>query len=72
MKVKKFNKKLYLSKETIANLSFKNMDRINGGLTPRCTFPDCSETCPDYTACSCGCNPTAETCQGKTCDPPCP
>ena len=47
MKKQKFNKKLSLSKETIANLN-----EIKGGINVRETKCDCSATCTKTPTCS--------------------
>jgi hypothetical protein len=58
MKPKRFEKKLALKKETVSNLNFAEMNRVNGGggITRECVVteePEChslvvlSECCPE-------------------------
>jgi len=53
MKQKKIEKKLNLSKKTVANLELQNMDSLKGGIL---TYLSCYETCKP-------CN-TERTCDG--------
>ena len=44
MKTKKFEKKLVLSRKTIANLNNRELERIQGGTEPRSIAEQCKAT----------------------------
>jgi len=51
---KKLNERLSLSKETLRNLSEREMEGVVGGLTRLCTATDgagCTDTCPSCNSC---------------------
>ncbi len=53
MKTKKIDKKLVLSKQTIANLGNGKMNEIKGGKKPSGYFPTCGGTTCDLTGDPC-------------------
>lgn len=56
MKKKNFNKKLNLSKKTVANLSNSQMNRLVGGNDPPVTYTRIVTECPQTTGGTfCGC-----------------
>ena len=59
MKTKKFDKKLVLNKKTIANVSNKGMEAIQGGKFSRRTLE-----CPEFGTCF---EVTCNTCPAFTC-----
>jgi hypothetical protein len=67
MKTKKFDKKLVLNKKTIANVSNKGMEAVQGGKLSRRTL-ECPGTCFEVSCNTC----PAFTCMITICpDTPC-
>lgn len=66
MKPKKIEKKLYLSKKTIADLSSERMNNIKGGDTsiPVTEITYCQQATCVFTDCA---QETCVTCDGTTC-----
>jgi hypothetical protein len=65
MKTKKLSKKLFVSKQTVSNLSGKQLKGIKGGITggvPSCIGPTCAdEGCTNWPCQTAGCS-GRETC----------
>lgn len=65
MKTKKLSKKLFISKETVSNLSGKQLSRVKGGITggvPTCIGPTCADMgCTDWPCQTAACT-GRETC----------
>ncbi len=66
MKTKKITGKLLLSKQTVSNLSGKQLSRVKGGITggvPTCIGPTCyDEGCSAFPCQTAGCS-GRETCE---------